>query len=116
MSRRSPTSAIFENSIPPRSLGEAALIPASSPIATSGILFYNTLFDENASCHLALGECYPDTMKGGEELTEEELLARGGNRSANHVDFMIGTKDLEVVGIKHDGTEVRIMKDGEFTI
>lgn len=99
-----------------RSLGEAALIPASSPIATSGILFYNTLFDENASCHLALGECYPDTMKGGEELTEEELLARGGNRSANHVDFMIGTKDLEVVGIKHDGTEIQVMKDGEFTI
>ena len=97
-----------------RRLGEVALIPASSPIAHMGVLFYNTLFDENASCHLALGASYPDTMKDGETYTEEQLYEKGGNNSANHVDFMIGTKDLEVVGIRHDGTEVVIMRDGEF--
>jgi len=99
-----------------RSLGEVALIPYDSPISNLGILFYNTLFDENASCHLALGECYPDTMKGGEKLTEDELYARGGNRSANHVDFMIGTADMEIVGIKPDGTEVKVFEKGNFVI
>ena len=97
-----------------RRLGEVALIPAASPIAKMGILFYNTLFDENASCHLALGACYPDTMKDGETYTEEQLYEKGGNNSANHVDFMIGTNDLEVVGIKEDGTEVVIMRNGNF--
>ncbi len=99
-----------------RRLGEVALIPYDSPISNLGILFYNTLFDENASCHLALGECYPDTMKGGEKLSEEELLARGGNRSANHVDFMIGTADMEIIGIKADGTEVKVFENGNFVI
>ena len=99
-----------------RRLGEVALIPCDSPIAQSGILYYNTLFDENASCHLALGECYPDTMRGGELLSEEELLARGGNRSANHVDFMIGTDDMEIVGIKKDGSEMKIFENGRFVI
>lgn len=99
-----------------RRLGEVALIPYDSPISNLGILFYNTLFDENASCHLALGECYPDTMKGGEKLSEEELLARGGNRSANHVDFMIGTADMEIIGIKVDGTEVKVFENGNFVI
>ncbi len=84
-----------------RSLGEVALIPYESPIRKLGIFFFETLFDENASCHLALGECYPDTMEGGDKLTEDELYERGGNRSANHVDFMIGTADLEIVGIAH---------------
>ncbi len=99
-----------------RRLGEVALIPYDSPISNLGILFYNTLFDENASCHLALGECYPDTMKGGEKLSEEELLARGGNRSANHVDFMIGTADMDIVGIKADGSEVKVFENGNFVI
>ena len=99
-----------------KSLGEVALIPYDSPISNLGILFYETLFDENASCHLALGECYPDTMKDGEKLTEEELLAKGGNRSANHVDFMIGTSDLSIVGIRHDGTEVKVFENGGFCI
>ncbi len=99
-----------------RRLGEVALIPHDSPISNLNILFYNTLFDENASCHLALGECYPDTMKGGEKLTEDELYARGGNRSANHVDFMIGTADMEIVGIKKDGTEVKVFEKGNFVI
>ena len=99
-----------------RRLGEAALIPYSSPISQLGILFYNTLFDENASCHLALGECYPDTMKGGEGLGEEEFYARGGNRSANHVDFMIGTADMEITGIRQDGSELVFFQNGEFVI
>ena len=99
-----------------RRLGEVALIPYDSPISNLGILFYNTLFDENASCHLALGECYPDTMKGGEKLSEEDLLARGGNRSANHVDFMIGTADMEIIGIKADGSEVKVFENGNFVI
>ena len=99
-----------------RRLGEVALIPYDSPISNMGILFYNTLFDENASCHLALGECYPDTMKGGEKLTEDELYARGGNRSANHVDFMIGTADMEIIGIREDGSEVKVFENGNFVI
>ena len=99
-----------------RRLGEVALIPYDSPISNLGILFYNTLFDENASCHLALGTCYPDTMKGGEKLSEEDLLARGGNRSANHVDFMIGTADMEIIGIKADGSEVKVFEKGNFVI
>lgn len=99
-----------------RRLGEVALIPYDSPISNLGILFYNTLFDENASCHLALGSCYPDTMKGGEKLSEDDLLARGGNRSANHVDFMIGTADMEIIGIKADGSEVKVFENGNFVI
>ena len=97
-------------------LGEVALIPYDSPISNLGILFYETLFDENASCHLALGDCYPDTMKGGEKFTKEELLKLGGNDSANHVDFMIGTSDLEITGIRHDGAEVKIFENGNFVI
>lgn len=100
-----------------RHLGEVALIPYDSPISNLGILFYNTLFDENASCHLALGECYPDTVKGGEKLSEEALKAKGGNNdSANHVDFMIGTSDMEIIGIKADGTEVKVFENGNFVI
>lgn len=98
------------------SLGEVALIPNDSPISNLGILFYNTLFDENASCHFALGKCYPDTMRGGEKLSEDELLKRGGNCSANHVDFMIGTKDLEITGICDDGSEIAVFKKGNFVI
>lgn len=97
-------------------LGEVALIPYDSPISQLGILFYNTLFDENASCHLALGECYPDTMAGGEKLSRDELLKKGGNNSANHVDFMIGTADMEVTGIKADGSETAVFRNGRFVI
>ncbi len=97
-----------------RRLGEVALIGCDSPICRSGILFYNTLFDENASCHLALGECYPDTVKGGEAMTKEELATLGGNESANHVDFMIGTEDLSIDGIKADGTVIPLFRDGKF--
>ena len=99
-----------------RHLGEVALIPYDSPIREQNILFYNTLFDENASCHLAFGKCYPNTVKGGELLSEEELYERGGNNSVNHIDFMFGTSDMTVVGITHDGEEVTVFENGNFVI
>ena len=80
------------------------------------ILFFNTLFDENASCHLALGRCYPENIKGGSEMTEEELLAAGGNHSLNHVDFMFGTREMKITGIKADGSTVEIFRNGNFVI
>ncbi len=97
-----------------RHLGEVALISYHSPISLMNILFYNTLFDENASCHLALGRCYPENIKNGEEMTQEEIYAAGGNDSMNHVDFMFGTSDMSVTGIKEDGSEVPIFRDGDF--
>jgi aminopeptidase len=95
-------------------LGECALVPWTSPIRESGILFYNTLYDENASCHLAVGQGFPDCLEGGQELDEDALKAAGVNKSATHVDFMIGTKDLSIVGVKQDGTEVKIFDRGEW--
>lgn len=97
-----------------RRLGEVALIPHASPISDMHLLFYETLFDENASCHLALGECYPNTIKGGEMMSEDELTAHGGNRSANHVDFMIGTADMQIDGIGRDGSVTPVFRDGNF--
>ena len=99
-----------------RSLGEVALISYDSPISKSGILFYNTLFDENASCHLALGACYPMTIEGGEKMSTEELYEKGGNDSMNHVDFMFGSEDMSVVGRTYDGQEIEVFKDGNFCI
>ena len=97
-------------------LGEVALIPFASPINETGILFYNTLFDENAACHVALGmgfrECYPNS----EGMTTEELLEKGVNDSMIHVDFMIGTKDLSIVGTNSKGDKIQIFKDGEWAI
>ena len=98
------------------SLGEVALIGKNSPISKSGILFYNTLFDENASCHLALGKAYPTTVKNGDKLSIAELKRKGVNDSVEHVDFMIGTPDLSVTGISYDGKETVIFKDGEWII
>jgi aminopeptidase len=95
-------------------LGEVALVPASSPIAQRGHLFYNTLFDENASCHIAIGRAYRFTLTGGEELTEEEFSAAGGNTSLNHVDFMIGSPQMDIDGIKEDGTHEPVMRQGEW--
>ena len=98
------------------SLGEAALIGKNSPIAKSGILFLNTLFDENASCHLALGKGYPTTVKGGAEMTVKELKKLGVNDSVEHVDFMIGSPDLSVTGIGYDKSETPLFVDGEWVI
>ena len=97
-----------------RRLGEVALIPYDSPIREQNILFYNTLFDENASCHLALGRCYTNTVKGGELLSTEALFAIGGNDSVNHVDFMIGTADMSVIGITASGERVTVFENGNF--
>lgn len=95
-------------------LGEVALVPNSSPISQSGILFYNTLFDENASCHLALGSAYKNTLENGEEMSDEELMEHGGNVSLIHVDFMIGSADMNIDGIKTDGTREPIIRNGEW--
>jgi aminopeptidase len=95
-------------------LGEVALVPASSPIAQRGQLFYNTLFDENASCHLAIGRAYRFTLTGGEELNDEEFTASGGNNSLTHVDFMVGSNKINIDGIKEDGSSEPIMRNGEW--
>lgn len=95
-------------------LGEVALVQYDSPISNMGILFYNTLFDENASCHLALGKAYPVCLKGGETMDSEALIANGINDSITHEDFMVGTQDLSIVGITSEGEHIQIFKDGNF--
>ena len=95
-------------------LGECALISKNTPIRQSGILFFNTLYDENASCHLALGTGFPECLQGGLDMTKDEIVARGVNQSAVHVDFMIGSDDLSIVGIADDGTETRIFVNGQW--
>ena len=95
-------------------LGEVALVPYDSPISNSGILFYNTLFDENAACHLALGKAYPTCLEGGEKMDTVTLLQHGVNDSLVHEDFMIGTADLSIVGTTHEGEEVEIFREGNF--
>ena len=95
-------------------LGECALVPYDSPIRNSGILFYNTLFDENAACHLAVGAGFADTIKGFEEKTLEECRALGINDSMIHVDFMIGTKDLNIDAKTRDGKIVPIFRNGNW--
>lgn len=93
--------------------GEVALVPYDSPISKSGVLFLNTLFDENASCHFAFGEAYP-CIEGAENMSEDELKERGVNFSITHVDFMVGSEDLEITGITHDGREVPVFVNGNF--
>jgi len=97
-----------------RHLGEVALVPLPSPVAEQEILFYNTLFDENASCHFALGECYSTNIIGGSELQKEELNSLGGNTSDNHVDFMVGTKDLDITGYTSDGESFVVFQSGSW--
>lgn len=95
-------------------LGECALIAYDTPIRKTGLLFYNTLFDENAACHFALGAGFPDCIKGGLDMTHEQLVEHKMNESMIHVDFMVGTADLDVVGITKDGKKVQIFKDGNW--
>ncbi len=95
-------------------LGEVALVPASSPIAQRKHLFYNTLFDENASCHIAIGRAYRFTLTGGEELNDEEFICAGGNVSLNHVDFMIGSPIMDIDGVHKDGRREPVMRKGEW--
>lgn len=96
--------------------GEVALVPYDSPISNQKLLFYNTLFDENAACHLAFGEAYPECVEGGEEMSREELRAAGLNDSNTHVDFMIGTDDLSITGTTADGREVQVFENGNFAL
>ncbi len=95
-------------------LGEVALVPASSPIGQRGYLFYNTLFDENASCHIAIGRAYRFTLTGGAELNDEEFISAGGNVSLNHVDFMIGSPKMDIDGLHKDGAREPVMRNGEW--
>ncbi|MBA4785509.1 MAG: aminopeptidase [Rhizobiales bacterium] len=97
-----------------RRLGEVALVPHSSPISKSGILFYNTLFDENASCHIALGQCYSKCFLDGASLSQEQITAQGGNSSLIHIDWMIGSDKVDIDGIKPDGSKVPVMRKGEW--
>jgi len=97
-------------------LGEVALISYDSPISRENILFYNTLFDENASCHLALGRAYPSNVKNGTSMSIEELEKIGYNNSLTHVDFMFGSKDLNIFGETQNGEQIQVFKDGNFII
>lgn len=99
-----------------RRLGEVALVADNSPISNTGLLFKNTLFDENASCHFALGAAYAENLKGSRDRTEEENRALGANQSLIHVDFMVGSADVTVTGVKHDGEKVVLLQDGEWQI
>jgi aminopeptidase len=95
-------------------LGEIALVPFRSPISDTNVLFYNTLYDENASCHLAFGKAYPSCLNGGETMSKDELAKAGINESLEHSDFMIGSADMSIVGVCADGTEVDVFVDGNF--
>ena len=97
-----------------RKLGEVALVPHSSPISQSGLLFYNTLYDENAACHIALGQCYSKCFLDGASLTPEQIADQGGNSSMIHVDWMIGGPDTDIDGITADGTRVPVFRGGEW--
>lgn len=97
-------------------LGEVALVPQKSPISESGIVFLNTLFDENASCHLALGKAYPVCVQGNEEMSKETLDFIGVNDSLVHVDFMIGSEDMEIIGTAANGTQTPVFCKGDFVL
>jgi aminopeptidase len=97
-----------------RRLGEVALVPHSSPIAASGVLFLNTLFDENAASHIALGQAYTSCLRDGDKLTPEELAGKGANDSLIHVDWMIGSAEMDIDGITAAGTAEPLMRCGEW--
>jgi len=97
-----------------RRLGEVALVPHSSPISKTGLLFFNTLFDENAACHIALGQCYSDCFVDGVKLTPEQIAAQGGNKSLIHIDWMLGSAEIDIDGIHTDGRRVPVFRKGEW--
>lgn len=97
-----------------RRLGEVALVPYASPISESGILFYNTLFDENAACHIALGQCYKDCLRDSAGLSDDDVANRGGNTSLIHVDWMIGDQDTQIDGITQTGERVPVFRHGNW--
>jgi aminopeptidase len=97
-----------------RRLGEVALVPHSSPISKSGLLFFNTLFDENAASHIALGQCYSKCFVDGDKLTPEQIAAQGGNKSFIHIDWMIGSDKIDIDGVHADGRRVPVFRKGEW--
>ena len=97
-----------------RRLGEVALVPQSSPISQSNLLFYNTLFDENAACHIALGQCYSKCFKNGDTLSKDEVVQRGGNSSMIHVDWMIGSQLINIDGLDEAGSATAVFRNGEW--
>jgi aminopeptidase len=97
-----------------RRLGEVALVPHSSPISKSGLLFFNTLFDENAACHVALGQCYSKCFIDGTKLSSEQIAAQGGNKSFIHIDWMIGSDQIDIDGVHADGSRVPVFRKGEW--
>ena len=105
---------VLESDEGARRLGEVALVPNSSPISNSGLLFYNTLFDENAACHIALGQCYSKCFKGETNLSTSEIRERGGNSSMIHIDWMIGSGEIDIDGFGKNGEIVPIFRKGEW--
>ncbi|MGJ9458260.1 aminopeptidase [Oceanobacillus sp. CF4.6] len=99
-----------------RRLGEIALVPHESPVSQSGLIFYNTLFDENASCHIALGKAYPTNLEGGSAMSGEELDKHGVNDSLIHVDFMIGSEKMDIDGVRADGTTEAVFRNGTWAL
>jgi len=99
-----------------RRLGEVALVPHSSPISQSNLLFYNTLFDENAACHIALGQCYSKCFKDGDTLSKDEVIRNGGNSSMIHVDWMIGSDTINIDGLDQDGRVTPVFRAGEWAL
>jgi len=99
-----------------RRLGEVALVPHSSPISQSNLLFYNTLFDENAACHVALGQCYSKCFKNGDTLSKNEIIKNGGNSSMIHVDWMIGSDAINIDGLDKDGKATPVFRNGEWAL
>lgn len=97
-------------------LGEIALVGYNSPIQNLGTLFYNTLFDENASCHFAIGRAFPSCIEGGDKMSREEQVKAGLNDSIEHVDFMVGTPDLSITATTESGEEIVIFRDGDWAI
>jgi aminopeptidase len=99
-----------------RSIGELALVPKTSPINRAGVLFYNTLFDENAACHIAFGDGYPGTVAGGTQMDQDALLAHGVNHSLIHEDVMVGAEDMTIAGTTRTGRQVAIFANGEWCL
>jgi aminopeptidase len=97
-----------------RRLGEVALVPNSSPISKSGHLFFNTLFDENAACHIALGQCYAKCFVDRAKLSPDEIAARGGNKSMIHIDWMIGSDRIDIDGLDANGRRTPVFRKGEW--
>ena len=97
-----------------RRIGDVALVPNSSPISQSGLIFYNTLFDENAASHIALGQCYSKCFKGEKNLSKEQITKNGGNSSMIHIDWMIGSKEIDIEGVNFNGDVIPVFRKGEW--